>query len=229
MSKALGSISSFHLKNSADIIQRLKSKGFRNKKLVSFDVKSLFTNVPIDGAMSSVDKFLQNANEQDLPLNKEDYRRAVELCLHFNTFSFGKQEYRQHSGLAMGSPLSAVLANLYMETLEADHYRKLVGPHVTWVRYVDDVLAVLPRRMNTEKLLESLNKVEPNINFTIEEEIDNQLPFLDTVIIRTDSGPLFKVYRKPTNKEDLIHYLSAHNLRVKSGMAIGLFLRAFRI
>ena len=71
--------------------------------------------------------------------------------------------------------------------------------------------------------------MEKTIQFTHEEEVDGQLSFLDTTIIRTNSGPRFKVFRKPTNKEDFIHFLSAHPQRIKSGIVIGFFLRAFRI
>ena len=52
---------------------------------------------------------------------------------------------------------------------------------------------------------------------------------MDTRIIRTESRFKFKVHRKPTNKEDYIHFYSGHNERVKSGIVIGFFLRAFRI
>ena len=37
------------------------------------------------------------------------------------------------------------------------------------------------------------------------------------------------MFRKPTNKDDFIHYLSAHDKRTKSGVVIGFFLRALRI
>ncbi|XP_069990569.1 rhodopsin-like [Penaeus vannamei] len=46
----------------------------------------------------------------------------------------------------MGSPLSAVLACLFMETLESDHCKDIIGRHSTWLRYVDDVLVIVPRR-----------------------------------------------------------------------------------
>ena len=47
--------------------------------------------------------------------------------------------------------------------------------------------------------------------------------------MRTETGFKFKVFRKPTNKEDCVHFYSAHSERVKSGIVIGFFLRAFRI
>ena len=58
---------------------------------------------------------------------------------------------------------------------------------------------------------------------------DGTIPFLDTVIRKIGEGVKFSVYRKPTNKDDFIHYLSAHNDRTKSGVVIGFFLRAYRI
>ena len=55
------------------------------------------------------------------------------------------------------------------------------------------------------------------------------LPFLDTVIIRDGPNIKYKVYRKPTCKEDYIHFYSGHHLRYKRGIVIGFFLRAYRI
>lgn len=59
-------------------------------------------------------------------------------------FEFAGEEYQQISGLAMGSPLSAVLACLFLETLESDHYKDIIDRHSTWLRYVDDVLVIVP-------------------------------------------------------------------------------------
>ena len=47
--------------------------------------------------------------------------------------------------------------------------------------------------------------------------------------MRSDDNVKFKVYRKPTNKDDYIHYLSAHGEKTKTGVVIGFFLRALRI
>ena len=55
------------------------------------------------------------------------------------------------------------------------------------------------------------------------------MPFLDTLIIRSGRSTKFSVYRKPTNKEDYVHFFSGHSERVKNGIVIGFFLRAFRI
>ena len=74
-----------------------------------------------------------------------------------------------------------------------------------------------------------MNKVDSKVQFTVEHEKNGSLPFLDTSIERAEAKFKFKVYRKPTNKEDYVHYYSGHSERVKSGVVIGFFLRAFRI
>ena len=199
------------------------------KKMVSFDVRALFTNVPVDGAMAAASRALTNASDEDLPVPKEDLLKLVSLCVSFNGFTFENNEYQQINGLAMGSPLSAVLACLYMETMEEDFYKNIVGENSTWVRYVDDVLCFIPEDADVSRLLQDLNNVEPVIQFTTEEEVNAQIPFLDTLILK-DGGKLkFKVYRKPTSKNDMVHYFSAHSQRIKSGVVIGFFLRALRI
>ncbi|XP_076034214.1 uncharacterized protein LOC143021003 isoform X1 [Oratosquilla oratoria] len=129
----------------------------------------------------------------------------------------------------MGSPLSAVLANLFMEFLETGPFANIVPEHVTWLRYVDDILLVTPRRFNLHRLQTALNEVEPTIQFSLKEEIHNSLPFLDTNIFKYGNQLEFKVYRKPTNKKYLIHFYSHHDIRTKIGVVIGIFLRAFRI
>ena len=77
--------------------------------------------------------------------------------------------------------------------------------------------------------MKKLNEVEKKIQFTLETESEGTLPFLDVLIIRKRDILKYKVYRKKTNREDYIHYFSAHNERMKSGVIIGFFLRAYRI
>ena len=229
LSAALGKISGKHLRNSSDLMSRLRQVVFTNKRLASFDVKSLFTNVPIDGAIAAAKRAVDTMADDDMPLPKDDFLRLVELCVRYGVFEFDGVEYEQVEGLAMGSPLSAVLACLFMETLEVDHYMEVVGPRVVWLRYVDDIIVVVPCRTDLPALLTRLNAVHPSIQFTVEEEQNECLPFLDTVVTRQDSGPVFRVYRKPTNKDDFVHFFSHHSRRTKEDIVTGFFLRALRV
>ena len=86
---------------------------------------------------------------------------------------------------------------------------------------------LVPEDVDLDEKLRFLNEVDEKIQFTIERENEQKLPFLDSLIMRCGRAVKFTVYRKVTNKEDYVHFLSAHNERVKSGIVIGFFSRAF--
>ena len=229
LTRALGSISRCHIKNTSEMVDRLRERDFSDKVLASLDVKSLFTNVSVDGALQVIKKVVDQIDEDELPLPKHDYIDAVTLCMRFNGFTFEGEEYSQHTGLAMGSPLSPVAACLYLEMLEQEHYLNIMGPETLWMRYIDDVLIVVNKDMNLEEKVERLNAVDNKIQFTVEKEDKGGLPFLDTFIVRDGRDLKYKIYRKTSSKEDYIHYFSGHNNRYKRGIVIGFFLRAYRV
>ena len=86
----------------------------------------------------------------------------------------------------LGSPLSAVLANLFMEVLEVDYFRPIVGNECFWVRYVDDCFVMLSQHVDLDALVNTLNNVNPHIQFTTEMERNGKLPFLNILLDRTD-------------------------------------------
>ncbi|XP_069992386.1 uncharacterized protein [Penaeus vannamei] len=137
-----------------------------------------------DGAIRAVKRVTGSIADDELPLPKHHFIRLVKLCVDFGFFEFAGEEYQQISGLAMGSPLSPVLACLFMETLERDHYRDINSRHSTWLPYVDDVLVIVLRKSCLHHTPTRLNSVHEKIQFTVEEEVDQELPFLETLIHR---------------------------------------------
>ena len=210
-------------------LDKIKEIPIKNMKLHSFDVKSLFTNVPKKEAINSIVETLSKIDNNDLPIPKNDYLKLISLCINFECFVFNENKYKQIFGLPMGSPISPVAACLFMETLERDYFLRIMGRNSHWLRYIDDVLIITPNSTNMENKLRMINNVNINIQFTLESETNQELPFLDVRIIRTIENLQFKVYRKQTNKEDYIHYYSGHNQRIKTGVLIGFFLRAYRV
>ena len=65
------------------------------------------------------------------------------------------------------------------------------------------------RRDAAERFLEYINELHPNIKYTIEHEQDNQLPFLDILIKRTEQGFTTNVYRKKTFTGQGTNYYSS--------------------
>ena len=100
-----------------------------------------------------------------------------------------------------------------------------------WLRYVDDVFVILPNTINIDQLVQQINTLHPSIQFTLELEINNSLPFLDILVIKDliNHTFKFKVYRKPTHSNAYIHSFSHHNIQVKMGTITNIFLRAYSI
>ena len=96
----------------------------------------------------------------------------------------------------MGSPVSPVVANIFMEYVEETAIATSPLPIRFWRRYVDDTFCFL-QKSSVEAVLSHLNSISPSINFTIEQESDNRLPFLDALVTRKEDGSLkVGVYRK---------------------------------
>ena len=93
----------------------------------------------------------------------------------------------------MGSCLSPILSNLFMEYFERDLLPSVVDFELVWYRYIDDVLAVIPNTVDIDNFLLKLNCLVPSIKFKIEKENNNSLPLLDLIVIRNNHIPSFKI------------------------------------
>lgn len=121
-------------------------------------------------------------------------------------------------------------SNIYMEWLETNKIKPILpDSDCVWLRYVDDVFAVIPKDINPNELLKELNKISDCIKITCEKESDKTLPFLDILLINLNNKFSFKVYRKPTHTESYVHAFSYHSNKTKNRVLIGLLLRALGI
>ncbi|XP_072043191.1 uncharacterized protein [Amphiura filiformis] len=122
----------------------------------------------------------------------------------------------------MGSPVSPIVANLFMEWLEQEAITtaSLDCKPKLWRRYVDDILEII-NKDSTQKLTDHLNTTDQsgNIKFTYEEEKEGQIPFLDTLLIRKQDGTVkLLVYRKKTHTDQYLSFKSQHPLHQKLGV-----------
>ena len=78
----------------------------------------------------------------------------------------------------MGSPISVVLAELTMQKIEQQIFDTLPVQILLWKRYVDDIIAIVPKSA-TEGILAHINGINQVIQFTCEKESNNQIPYLD--------------------------------------------------
>ena len=129
-------------------------------------------------------------------------------------FQFDGQLHEQREGVAMGSPLSPLLANVFMRHLEEELSDNDLIPSF-YKRYVDDTLAIMPGVDAAKNFLDVLNGLHPSIHFTMELSNNDSIPFIGTLITKNGNKVETQVYRKPTNTGLLLHFQSHTDLRYK--------------
>ena len=114
-----------------------------NFKLVSFDVTSLFTNVPLDFTINTILKRIYDQNEINTGITKQQMKELLLLCTKNVHFTYNNNIYTQTDGVAMGSPLGPVLAGIFMVELERTVLPTLSEYMSPWKRYVDDTITFI--------------------------------------------------------------------------------------
>ena len=97
----------------------LKLKSANSLKfLVSYDVTSLFTNVPLQKTVDIAINLIFNHNP-NLNITKKELKKLFLFATSQAHFIFNSKFYNQIDGVAMGSPLAPVLANIFMGFYES--------------------------------------------------------------------------------------------------------------
>ena len=168
-----------------------------------------------------------SGNNKELRGDRGLYLQALELCLISTYFLFHGQVYEQTEGAAMGSPLSPIIAEIFMNYSENTFLNSAFLRPKLWLRYVDNCLLIWNH--GEEKLQHFLifvNNQHVNIKFAMETEVDQKLPFLDVLITRKEEGNLgFKIYRKPTPTNKYTDASSHHHPAQLAGIMKTLFHR----
>ena len=155
---------------------------------MSFDVKSLFTSIPLQLALDCTETAIMNSTHE-LPLPKDDIMDLLKLCLTCSFFQYNGKNYKQLHGTAMGLPVSG-----------RNRHAKETLP--LWLRYVDDTFTAV-HKDEIDFLHEHLNKQNTYIQFTREIEENGKIPFLDCLVSRDNNKLRTTIYRKPTNTDRL--------------------------
>ncbi|XP_050957575.1 uncharacterized protein LOC127158535, partial [Labeo rohita] len=211
-----------HVNNSMDFVDKIRGLSLQgDETMVSYDVISLFTCVPTVLAVETVRSRLSHDPmlRERTQLNPDQVSTLLELCLNTTYFKYKDVFYRQKHGCAMGSPVSPIVANLYMEEVEKKALETYSGTLPThWFRYVDDTWVKI-KINEIGPFTDHINSVDDYIKFTKEEMRENQLPFLDCGMYLENEGDLqVEVYRKPTHTDQYLMFDSHHPLEHKLGV-----------
>ena len=126
------------------------------------------TNIPLQETIDIAINLIFNHNP-NLDITKKELKKPFLFATSQTHFSFDSKFYNQIDGVAMGSPLALVLANILMgfyESMWLNEYN--LNKPTFYSRYLDDILAAFHKEQDSLNFLNFLNKRHPNIKFTIE-------------------------------------------------------------
>ena len=149
---------------------------------MSFDVKSLFTNIPVDFTIKLVHNQLFRGEQSKINgLSKKQFDKLLKWTCKKTTLQFNQNYYHQLDGLAMGSPLAPAMADICTNWRTNEVFAKIKNPPVI-MRYVDDLFLAFDNPNDIEYVYQIFNSIHPNLKFTKEEENEGKLPFLDVLL-----------------------------------------------
>ena len=224
-----------YLKDTKHLLQILMNtpKITKDTFLVTADVTSLYTNIPHDEGISAIIKAIDK--HRDLTPKYTPDNEVIKLILSFilkhNQFDFMDKHYKQIQGTAMGTKMAPPYANIFMSHFETPLMTTYAQHILLWKRYIDDILFLWKgTRQSLEKFIQHTNTLHPTIKLTFEIST-NEINFLDTTIYVDKSNYRLatKLYRKPTNKNLILHYTSKHPLHIKRSIIYSQALRYKRI
>ena len=140
---------------------------------------------------------------------------------------FQGQYYEQVEGAAIGSPLSPIVANIFMKNFETKALETAPHPPSLWKRFVDDTFVILETE-HKEEFLNHINAIEEKIKFTAETtKADGSIPFLDTLVTpKSDGSMSTTIYRKPIHTNQYLQWDSHHAISNKYSVINSLLHRA---
>ena len=203
--------------------------------MISLDIESLFTNVPVNETIDIIlSKLFPHESVIYNGFSRNDFCSLLKLAVDDSFFLFDNNLYRQIDGMAMGSPLGPLFANIFLCHYESIWLQDAPVKPFLYKRYVDDTLWVLPSNSDVTVLMSYMNSRHNNMRFTYESESNDSINFIGLNIMRCDRdisthSYITNVYRKPTATALCMNFNSFVSLSYRISVLRSLLYRAFRI
>jgi len=174
----------------------------------------LYVNIPLKETIDITrTQLLKNNNTQ----TTNQIINLLEVILRQNYLVFQKQIYQPNKGVAMVSPISGIMAEIFIQHLENSFIKHLLdSKSITfYARYVDDICIIYDSSHTTPNAITQYANTIHNIQINPTTENAGQINFLDLKITRKTTNLEIDIFRKPTITNTTINYLSNHPLEHK--------------
>ena len=224
------SISEYTVSSTKDFVQNIRTiKVPTGHHMVSFDVKSLLANVPLEYTVDLVLKRIYDNGELSTNTTRSEMKQTLTICTKNVHFTFNGDIYLKTDGVAMDSSLGSVLDGIFMVHLQRSLVPVLKDQLSFWKLYVENKITFIITG-SAEYVSSILNKIfYPNIEFTYETKVNSKLAFLDVLLLREGQDIITTVYRKATNSYVYLNWNSFFPQSWKQGTLKSLVQRAHLI
>ena len=198
--------------------------------MASFDIASLFTNIPVDETIESISNhFFANCMYFE-GFDRSQFTKLLSLSVKNCHFIFNGRIYQEIDVVAMGSPLGPLFANIFLSIHEKSWLPNCPASFkpLLYRRYVDDCFLLFRSLDHVPLFLSYLNRQHP-IFFSSELEKNGRLPFLDIEITRSSGRCSTLVYRKPAFTGLFTNFHSFVPLAYKRSLVCCLLHRIFHL
>ena len=152
----------YSCKDTFSFTSQIKNTNLSKKFIVSYDVTSLFTNIPLQETIDIAINLIFNHNP-NLNITKIELKKLFLFATSQTHFIFKGKFCNQIDGVAMGSPLAPVLANIFMGFYESKWLNEYnLNKLKIYLRYVNDILAVFDKEQDSLNFLNFLGKKSRN-------------------------------------------------------------------
>ena len=172
----------------------------------------MYVNLPIGGILQTT-SFWLNMNSNNSKQVKQQTLSIILTLIKQNYFQYNGKIYQPHKGIAMGSPISSTIAEIYIQYFESLHVKHWLESSeiIFYKRYVDDIFIVYDTgKTNAQNIFKKIYKIDPNLQFKITYETDNTITYMDLSISRSNNKLELGIYRKPIETGTVIHSNSNH-------------------
>jgi hypothetical protein len=153
-------------------------------RMMTFDIKDLYVNIPTEETITITKTRISNYNNKQIT---NQVTTLLDTILKQNYLSFQGNIYQPNKGLSMGSPISGIMAEIFLQHIEDTQLKQTLDRNniIFYTRYVDDILIIYDRnKISQEQISDQINNIHPALQFTPTHEQGNRINFLDLTIIR---------------------------------------------
>jgi hypothetical protein len=161
----------YNVTNSTDLATELvKLHVNENHRLITFNMQELFINIPIQETLQITKSLLLKNNNPEVTQQRIELLR---LILSQNYFAFQDKIYQPQKGISMGSPISSIMAEIFLQHLEEQCIKQLLDSRniIFYTRYVDDILIIYDSNKIQPKLFEThIHQIHSSIKLNRTQE-----------------------------------------------------------